>query len=242
MANIDVKEIIVKPINPTKANDFVRKHHYSGKVVNNSCLHFGAFYKDILHGVLSFGPSMDKSKIIGLVKDTKWNDFLELNRMAFDDYLPKNSESRCIAVSFKLIKKHYPNIKWVISFADGTQCGDGAIYRASGFSLCGIKENKQIIEMPDGTRVARKTLDNKNYQGPNGEFGSKIALQMGGQYIKGYMLRYIYFLDKSYKDKLTVPILPFSEIDKIGAGMYKGENITVEERHNKGVADLKKRK
>ena len=40
MANIDVKEIIVKPINPTKANDFVRKHHYSGKIVNNSCLHF----------------------------------------------------------------------------------------------------------------------------------------------------------------------------------------------------------
>jgi hypothetical protein len=53
------------------------------------------------------------------------------------------------------------------------------------------------------------------------------------------MLRYIYFLDKSYKDKLTVPILPFSEIDKIGAGMYKGENITVEERHKKGVAELK---
>lgn len=239
MANIDVKEIIVKPINPTKANDFVRKHHYSGKIVNNSCLHFGAFYKDILHGVLSFGPSMDKSKIIGLVKDTKWNDFLELNRMAFDDFLPKNSESRCISVSFRLIKKHYPNIKWVISFADGTQCGDGAIYRASGFSLCGIKENKQIIEMPDGTRIARKTLDNKNHQGPNGEFGSKIAIQSGGQYIKGYMLRYIYFLDKSYKDKLTVPILPFSEIDKIGAGMYKGKNITVEERHKKGVAELK---
>lgn len=239
MASIDVKEIIVKPINPTKANDFVRKHHYSGKIVNNSCLHFGAFYKDILHGVLSFGPSMDKSKIIGLVKDTKWNDFLELNRMAFDDYLPKNSESRCIAVSFRLIKKHYPNIKWVISFADGTQCGDGAIYRASGFSLCGIKENKQIIEMPDGTRVARKTLDDKYYQGLNGGYGSKIALQRGGQYIKGYMLRYIYFLDKTYKDKLTVPILPFSEIDKIGAGMYKGENITVEERHKKGVAELK---
>lgn len=239
MADIDVKEIIVKPINSTKANEFVKKHHYSGKVVNNSCLHFGAFYKDILHGVLSFGPSMDKSKIIGLVKDTKWNDFLELNRMAFDDYLPKNSESRCIAVSFKLIKKHYPNIKWVISFADGTQCGDGAIYRASGFSLCGIKENKQIIEMPDGTRVARKTLDDKYYQGLNGGYGSKIVLQRGGQYLKGYMLRYIYFLDKSYKDKLTVPILPFSEIDKIGAGMYKGENITVEERHKKGVAELK---
>lgn len=253
MANIDVKEIIVKPINPTKANDFVRKHHYSGKIVNNSCLHFGAFYKDILHGVLSFGPSMDKSKIIGLVKDTKWNDFLELNRMAFDDYLPKNSESRCIAVSFKLIKKHYPNIKWVISFADGTQCGDGAIYRASGFSLCGITENKTILEFPNGERVAnmslrpqscsisrlKELLATTDYKGGVKYFTDKEWEALGVKRVSGYMLRYIYFLDKSYKDKLTVPILPFSEIDKIGAGMYKGENITVEERHKKGVAELK---
>ena len=77
---------------------------------------------------------MIKAKF-GLVKDTKWNDFLELNRMAFDDYLPKNSESRSISVAMKLIKKHYPNIEWVVSFADGTQCGDGTIYRASGFRL-----------------------------------------------------------------------------------------------------------
>ena len=57
-----------------------------------------------------------------------------------------------------LYKKHYPNIKWVISFADGTQCGDGAIYRASGFSLCGITENKTILEFPNGERVANMSL------------------------------------------------------------------------------------
>ena len=139
--DINVKDIIIKPINSTTANAFVKKHHYSGKVTSNSQLHFGAFYKNVLHGVMSFGPSLDKSKIVGLVKDTKWNDFLELNRMAFDDYLPKNSESRSISVAMKLIKKHYPNIEWVVSFADGTQCGDGTIYRASGFVLTMIKKN-----------------------------------------------------------------------------------------------------
>jgi hypothetical protein len=49
----------------------------------------------------------------------------------------------------------------------------------------------------------------------------------------GYMLRYIYFIDKSCKEKLTVPIIPFSAIDEIGAGMYKGENVTRAERHAK---------
>ena len=99
------KEIIVKVIPAKIANDFVKNHHYSGKVVPNSTLHFGAFLDGKLHGVMSYGTSMDKRKILPLVKPTLWNEMLELNRMAFDDYLPKYSESRCIAISIKLIKK-----------------------------------------------------------------------------------------------------------------------------------------
>jgi hypothetical protein len=30
-----------------------------------------------------------------------------------------------------------------------------------------------------------------------------------------------------------VPILPFSKIDELGAGMYKGEKITLKERQEK---------
>jgi len=50
------------------ANEFIRKYHYSGKVVNNSNLHFGAFLDDKLYGVLSYGPSLDKSKMLRFVK------------------------------------------------------------------------------------------------------------------------------------------------------------------------------
>ena len=91
------KEIIVKVIPSKIANEFVKKHHYSGKVVPNSTLHFGCFLDGKLHGVMSYGCSMQKSSIIGLVQPCLWNEMLELNRMAFDDYLPKNSESRCIS-------------------------------------------------------------------------------------------------------------------------------------------------
>ena len=37
------KEISLKVIPGKVANPFVRLHHYSGTVVNNSCLHFGVF-------------------------------------------------------------------------------------------------------------------------------------------------------------------------------------------------------
>lgn len=215
------KEIIVKVIPSNIANDFVKKHHYSGKVVPNSRLHFGAFLDDHLHGVMSFGASLNKKGTINLVKGTGWNEFIELNRMAFDDYLPKNSESRCISIALRLIKKNAPQIKWVISFADGCQCGDGTIYRASGFNLVKIKKNSSMWE---NVNTGERMQDMQFYH-------TMTKKDDNWKKLEGNMLTYIYFLDANAKNNLTVPIIPFSKIDELNAGMYKGEKITQAERH-----------
>lgn len=237
------KDIIVKVIPSQTGNEFIKKHHYSGKIVNNSQLHFGCFLDGALHGVMSLGPSLDKKKIQGLVGGTGWNEFIELNRMAFDDYLPKNSESRCIGIAMKLLKKSAPQIKWVISFADGTQCGDGTIYRASGFALTGIKKSKNLCSLPSGDVIhkmtlesnptsARKELQGKSYYDITGgkyDF-AKYVDWVGGEILEGFQLRYIYFIDKQYKERLTVPVIPFAKIDELGAGMYKGKKISLSDR------------
>lgn len=219
------KDIILKVIASKPANDFIKKHHYSGKVVNNSILHFGAFLDDRLHGVMSFGSSLDKRKMLGLVKGTLWNEFLELNRMAFDETLPKYSESRCIAIAMKLIRKNYPYIKWVVSFADGTQCGDGTIYRASGFVLTMVKENKDLFIDDDKKVIHSITIkSSKALRSKYGTFKNALNSEYKNpRTIEGYQLRYVYFLHPNEKQNLTVPILPFSKIEEMGAGMYKGE-------------------
>lgn len=239
------KEIKVKVIPAKIANEFVKKHHYSGKVVQNSSLHFGAFLDGKLHGVMSYGSPLDKRKVLHLVvnqfgKQCKWNSMLELNRMAFDDYLPKNSESRCIAISFKLLRKKAPQIKWVLSFSDGTQCGDGVIYRASGFVLTQISKSMNLVKFGDkvihkmtlesNPTQKRPELGNKSYYDiTGGKYNFKLYCEyVNGVIIPGYQLRYIYLIDKTCK--ITVPVLPFSKIDEIGAGMYKGEKITRAER------------
>lgn len=230
------KDVEVRVIPAKVANPFVKAHHYSGKVVTNSQLHLGAFLNGRLHGVMSFGPPMDKSKVLHLVRDTSWNGMLELNRMAFDEVLPKNSESRCISVAMRLIRKNAPHVKWILSYADGCQCGDGAIYRASGFLLTGISENSTIAILPDGTEVANMSC-NAHVNQPRRELGGKSLAEYfngrytwnkyleatGGKMAKGYMLRYVYFIDKKWRDRLTVPEIPFSKIEEMGAGMYKGE-------------------
>ena len=206
-----VKEIELKVIPAKIANDFIKKHHYSGKVVNNSFLHFGAFLDKRLHGVMSFGHSLDKAKTQKLVKNTGWNEFCELNRMAFDDYLPRNSESYCIGKALRLLKKNAPHLKWVISFADGCSCGDGTIYRASNFVLTQIKKNSTMW------------INDKGEKAQNMSFATNPALNKKDfKRLDGYMLRYVYFLDRKCIKDLTCEIIPFSKIKEMGASMYKG--------------------
>jgi hypothetical protein len=209
--NLTAKDIIVKPISSLDANKIVKRVHYSGKVVKNSILHLGVFLNNKLHGALQFGNPIDKRKVLPLVKDTKWNNMLELNRMAFNDILPRNSESRALAVAFRLIKKNYPHIEWILSFSDGTQCGDGTIYRACGFILTGINKNQTIYKLPNGEIIAKHGTSKKDFT--------------DSKKLEGYQLRYIYFLNSKAKSRLTVPIIPFSKIYEMGAGMYKGLRV-----------------
>jgi hypothetical protein len=217
------KDIIVKPINSSVARSLVKKLHYSGKFVNNSSLHFGVFLNGSLEGVMSLGTPTDKRKVLPLVSGTLWNEMLELNRMAFSEKLPRNSESRALKIAFLLIKKQYPQIKWILSFADGCQCGDGTIYRASGFVLTSIKKNTSIGRLADGSVVAKLSFQTKvsDLAKNNG----KVAPPKDFKTLEGFQFRYIYFIDKAYKKKLTVPIVPFSQIEEIGATMYKGKKI-----------------
>ncbi len=206
------KSIIIKSISAAAASKVVKQIHYSGKTAAISQLHLGVFLNDSLEGVMQFGPPIDRRKLLPLVKGTKFNDFLELNRMAFSDKLPRNSESRAMAIAFKLIKKNYPHIEWIISFADGTQCGDGTIYRAAGFVLTQIKKNTTIKKLADGTIAASHGTSKKDFT------DSKT--------LDGFQLRYIYFLNKDAQSRLTVPIIPFTKIDEMGATMYKGQRST----------------
>jgi len=197
----------------------------------------------VLHGVMSYGSPMDKSKVMGLVSNSKWFDMLELNRMAFDNILPKNSESRCLAISFKLIKKNAPHIKWILSFSDGTASGDGTIYRAVGFKLTQIKRNSTLYVFPDGERIASLTLTNGG--DPTSrirvakKYGAKLTnnasmkpfIDIGARPAEGWQLRYVKILDNNCG--LLCKELDYNEIDNYGAGMLRGKKIKRSERMGK---------
>ena len=231
------KDLEVKPITRQAADRVILNGHYSGKVVKNSQLHFGVFLGGSLRGALQFGPPMDRSKILGLVRDAPWESVLELNRMWLADDLPRNGESRSIGVACRMIAKHAPQVKWVVSFADGTQCGDGTIYRASGFILTAIKESENLARLQDGRVVHKMTLESQGARAQPFLDGRSYYDVTGGRYdftgfckaigatvIPGFQFRYIRFLDPTWRSRLTVPEIRFEDIPP-AARMIRGQRV-----------------
>jgi len=228
------KAIRVERISSHDGERLIRALHYSGKVVRNSKLHLGVFLNGRCYGAMSFGPPLDKSKLLGLVRDTPWDGMLELNRMAFGPELPRNSESRAIGVALRMIARAWPTVKWIVSFADATQCGDGTIYRAAGFLLTGIRPNRNTARIGNDVvhkmtleanpTLKRDVLRGRSYfdlSGGRYDFAG-VVKSLGGTILHGFQLRYLAFIDATWRERLTVPVLPYAAIAEAGAGMYKG--------------------
>lgn len=217
------RDLVVAPIARADADRTVRMFHYSRSIVRNSQLHLGVFLAGRLEGAMQFGPPLDKRKAHGLVRDTSWNGMIELNRMAFGPRLPRNSESRALGYALRWLRKTQPHLQWLLSFADGAQCGDGAIYRATGFALTGIKKNTSIWSDGAGGKVNRVSLTTKVAAGTAGASSMRAVRDAGGAPLPGFQLRYMYFIDSSARSRLMVPVLPYAAIEAAGARMYLGQ-------------------
>jgi len=184
---------------------------------------------------MQFGIPIDKRKALRLVEGTPWNGMLDLHRVALADWLPRNGESRALSVALRWLRATYPWLEWVQSYADATQCGDGAIYRACGFELVAIRPNTSMYRMPDGEVVCKVVLEpgfspnagDSSVKARYGKRGSETAgvflRRIGADRLHGHQLRYVYFLDPSARERLTVEPIPYSEIARRGVGMYKGK-------------------
>lgn len=212
-------DLCIYPISRQAADELVCEYHYSGRPYTKSQLHLGVFWDGDLEGCLQFGPPIDRRKVLHLVKGTEWHEMCELNRMAFSDRLPRNSESRSLAVCARLFKKHAPWIKWILSFADGAQCGDGTIYRAAGWKLTGIKETDSLYRTPDGRvisnvglRTSEALRDELSVDGTT----HTAFVDAGLDPLGGYQYRYI----KPLRDDLefTCETIDYSDLPEASSG------------------------
>jgi hypothetical protein len=206
----------VRVIERTLANDIIIANHYSRRVYRASTLHLGVFLADDLVGVLQYGFAMNPASAGSVVTGTLMSEYLELNRMWLSDAAPRNSESRALAYSIRLIRRVRPAVKWIQSFAD-ERCGlFGTVYQAAGFTFHG--EHLGRFWELDGDWYHDSLMTN----GRTAASPRAAHLRANRDRAVKHRLRqfrYLRFLQARFARACRYPVLPFPKPDYAGGEM-----------------------
>jgi hypothetical protein len=198
-------EFYIKEIDRKLANKIIVKNHYSKKYYAASYIHLGVFYLGKLKGVLQYGYAMNPASCKSVVKGTEMKEYLELNRMWIDDDCIKYAESQAISYSIKYIKKKYPKIKWIQSFAD-ERCGCfGIVYQACSFSYYG--EHKSIFWELFNVTYHNSLMSRNPKLSKSAAFLQSNRDKANSQELRQF--RYIKFIDKREKKNCLLKEQPY---------------------------------
>jgi len=149
---MNVGEMVVSEVSVKFARPYIANYHYS-KTMPDSTKHvYAGYYGDKLAGIIVYGMGSGKNQYLSLIPNIQNGQYLELTRLWSADGMPKNTESKLIGESFKLL----PNeIKLLVSFADPSENHVGTIYQATNWFYCGMSGGGRQLITSDG--IAKHT-------------------------------------------------------------------------------------
>jgi hypothetical protein len=194
----------VRPISHKAAKELLVRSHYLHSMPGGTKLAFGVFNGDRLMGAVTLGVGPFNAH--RLVSGATHGDCIALTRLWLDDSLPKNSESRVVAVVLKSLARH-TRLKFVVTYADPTAGHLGTIYQAGGWRYTGVSGPSVLYDLGDGvgrhSRTFGHSLGTRSLRYLRSH-GTRVSpIERPGKH------RYLYFLDKSWSDKLNVPVRPY---------------------------------
>lgn len=199
----------------SKETDYwiLNKHYAKRKCQRMYC--FGLFINDKLSGVVTYGMPPSPQVGRGFLGEELRTRVIELNRLCINDSAPKNSASKLIGKSLKMLPKCA-----VVSYADGAMGHVGYVYQATNFFYCGAAKSHDKEYFIDNKWVHAKVLTNRGITAP-----SKWAKENGiPTKAPKEKHRYIYFTDKSLKKYLKYKTLPYPKGNTL---RYESKDIDV---------------
>lgn len=190
--NFPLDNLLCKSIPFPIAKEFIIKYHYSHTMPSTTKLSLGYFYNEMLTCVIVYGYPIGRNVLNWL--QVPRATCLELTRLCSLDNLPKNTESYCIGKSFKFLRKFFPHIKYLISYADPNHGHMGYIYQATNWLYVGeqrrlMKERRIFI---DNIETHARTLNAKH-----GSNSYKVLREIYGNRLKvigAFKNMYIYIV------------------------------------------------
>ena len=182
----------------------IETNHYSGKTTKNVWRSFGVYYEDRLEGAIQIGYGI-RPKMKTHLFDGPPEAVREFDRMYLTDLLPPNAESAVIGGLLRYLKRTYPEVAVLITYADGIRGKVGTIYQATNAIYIGAVAG-EFYFLPSGEAVHPVTMWHW-HKTRKREVLNK--LYPGIKHIRGAQHRYIYILDPTWRSRLKVPIQPY---------------------------------
>lgn len=144
---IAVKDMVVKQITCKEARPYIATFHYSKTMPDSTKFVFAGYYGDKLCGIITFGMGTGKSQYSSVVPTIQNGEYVELTRLWCAQDMPKNTESKLISTSLKMLPKE---VKLIISFADSSKYHVGTIYQATNWYYLGSNKGGKTLICEDG--------------------------------------------------------------------------------------------
>lgn len=186
--------IRIEEVNIKEGYRLIHQFHYSKVLPKLTKVVLAHRNKQQVDSVMTLGWGVrPKHTIKKLFPSLNTKDYYEIGKLCLDDLLPTNSESQFISSCLKHIKKSYPDIKLIFTWADGMLGKPGYVYQASNFLYGGFIwtdsyfcKGEKIHPRATGKIGGRPTKE-------------QLA-QLGWEHYRGKQFRYCYFLC-SHKEK-----------------------------------------
>jgi hypothetical protein len=134
-------QLYFQEVYPQTAAAAYRKWHYLGDKDFISTVNYGAYFNGLLQGAISYGPP-NATDLKGYWDKHTQGDWYEIKRLVMSPICPKNSESRFIAITTKMLRKSFL-VRGIVTYADDGQGHVGTVYKASGFNPLGMTKAKK---------------------------------------------------------------------------------------------------
>jgi hypothetical protein len=149
-----VHEMTVSRVPSADVMEFCRRWHYA-KTGGNMTWNYGIWDEFTLVGVVSYNlPTMPAcSAFFG---PERWEWVAHMGRLVCAEDAPRNTESRLISQSLRLLKLDRPVCRAVVSYAAIGQGHVGYVYQATNALYCGVTSKSHYYVDDKGNRRAPK--------------------------------------------------------------------------------------
>lgn len=196
-----VKDFQVHPVTKQEIQFFAEKWHYS-KSAGSVLWAYGLYNQYKLLGIVAY--NMPTREVCAFPFGEDYVDsVVHMGRLVCRDEAPRNSESKLIAQSLKLLKLDKPNIRAVITYAAGRQNHLGYVYQATNALYLGTANERSFY------------IDEKgNHRSTNKIYYAEALARGWTIHHDPPKHRYLYLLGNKTERKesrklLRVPIFPY---------------------------------